>query len=41
MAIQGINNNIYAAKYTTAMLDYEVLQNEVQKAIVMYNKKED
>ncbi len=41
MAIQGINNNIYATKYTTVMPDYEVLQNEVQKVIAMYNEKED
>ena len=41
MAIQGINNNIYATKYTTVMPDYEVLQNEVQKVIAMYNEKEE
>lgn len=41
MAVQGINNNIYATKYTTVMPDYEVLQNEVQKVIAMYNEKED
>lgn len=41
MAVQGINNNIYAVKYTTVMPDYEVLQNEVLKVIAMYNEKED
>lgn len=40
MAVQGINNNIYAAKYTTVMPEYEVLQNEVLKVIAMYNKKD-
>ncbi len=41
MAIQGITNNIYATKYTTVMPDYEVLQNEVQKVIAMYNETEN
>jgi predicted nuclease of restriction endonuclease-like (RecB) superfamily len=38
MSIQGINNNIYAAKYTTVMPDIEILQDEVYKAIKKYNK---
>lgn len=41
MAVQGINNNIYATKYTTVMPDYEVLQNEVLKVIAMYKEKEE
>lgn len=41
MAIQGISNNIYATKYTTVIPDYEVLQNEVQKVIAMYNETEN
>jgi len=39
MAIQGINNNIYATKYTTVMPDYEVLQNEVIKVIEEFENK--
>ena len=40
MSIQGINNNIYAAKYTTVMPDIEILQDEVYKAIKNYNKNQ-
>lgn len=40
MAIKGIENNIYAAKYTTVMPDYETLQNEVHRAIAMFKEKE-
>ena len=40
MSIQGINNNIYAAKYTTVMPDIEILQDEVYKAIKKYNKNQ-
>jgi len=38
MAVQGINNNIYATKYTTVMPVYEALQNKIQKVVVMYKK---
>jgi len=39
LAMQGINNNLYAAKYTTVLPSYEVLQNEVQKVISNYKRK--
>lgn len=40
LSIQGIQNNIYAAKYTTVMPDVEVLQNEVKKVIEQFDKKD-
>ena len=40
LSIQGLQNNIYAAKYTTVMPDIEVLQNEVRKVIENFDKKE-
>ena len=40
MSIQGLQNNIFAAKYTTVMPNIEVLQNEVRKAIEAFNNKE-
>ena len=40
LSIQGLQNNIYAAKYTTVMPDIEVLQNEVKKVIERFNEKE-
>jgi predicted nuclease of restriction endonuclease-like (RecB) superfamily len=38
MSIQGIENNIYAARYTTVMPDIEMLQAEVQKVVKQYNE---
>lgn len=38
LSIQGLQNNIYAAKYTTVMPDIEVLQNEVRKVIESFDK---
>ena len=40
LSIQGLQNNIYAAKYTTVMPDIEVLQNEVRKVIENFDKKD-
>ena len=40
LSIQGLQNNIYAAKYTTVMPDIEVLQNEVRKVIESFDKKD-
>ena len=40
MSIQGLQNNIFAAKYTTVMPNIEVLQNEVRKVIEAFNNKE-
>lgn len=39
LSIQGLQNNIYAAKYTTVMPNIEVLQNEVRKVIESFDKK--
>ncbi len=39
MSIQGIENNIYAARYTTVMPDIEVLQAEVERVVLEYNKE--
>lgn len=39
LSIQGLQNNIYAAKYTTVMPDIELLQNEVRKVIDNFDKK--
>ena len=38
MSFQGIENNIYAARYTTVMPDIEMLQAEVQKVVKQYNE---
>ena len=40
LSIQGLQNNIYAAKYTTVMPDIEALQNEVRKVIENFDKKD-
>ena len=40
LSIQGLQNNIYVAKYTTVMPDIEVLQNEVRKVIENFDKKD-
>ena len=40
MSIQGLQNNIFAAKYTTVMPNIEVLQNEVRKVVEAFNNKE-
>ena len=40
LSIQGLQNNITAAKYTTVMPDIEVLQNEVRKVIESFDKKD-
>ena len=34
MTMQGLENNIYAAKYTSVIPDKEVLENEVRKLLV-------
>ena len=39
MSIQGLKNNIFAAKYTTVMPNIEVLQNEVKKVVEEFNNK--
>lgn len=39
MLIQGIENNIYAARYTTAMPDIEILQAKVERLVLAYNKE--
>lgn len=39
MSMQGIENNIYATKYTSVMPDKEVLENEVRKLLIEMNKK--
>ena len=38
MSIQGIENNIYAARYTTVIPDIEVLQAEVERVVLEFNK---
>ena len=40
MSIQGLQNNIFAAKYTTVMPNIEVLQNEVRKVVEAFNNQE-
>ena len=40
LSIRGLQNNIYAAKYTTVMPDIELLQNEVRKVIENFDKKD-
>lgn len=40
MSIQGIENNIYAAKYSTIIPNAEVLQAEVRKVVESFDKKE-
>ena len=39
MSIMGIENNIYAARYTTVMPDIEILQDEVARVVNKYNNK--
>lgn len=39
MSIQGIENNIYAAKYSTVIPDAEVLQAEVRKVVESFDEK--
>lgn len=39
MSMQGIENNVYATKYTSVMPDNEVLENEVRKLLIEMNKK--
>ena len=39
LSILGLQNNIYATKYTTVMLDIEILQNEVDKVVKMFDRK--
>lgn len=41
MSIQGIENNIYAAKYSTVIPETEVLQAEVRKVIESFDKKKN
>lgn len=38
MSILGIENNIYAARYTTVMPDIELLQAEVERVVLEYGK---
>lgn len=38
MSIQGIENNIYAARYTTVIPNIEVLQAEVERVVLEFNK---
>ena len=40
MSIQGLQNNIFVAKYTAVMPNIEWLQNEVRKVIEAFNNKE-
>lgn len=40
MSIQGLQNNIFAAKYTTVMPNIEILQNEVRKVVEAFENKE-
>ncbi len=39
MSIQGIENNIYAARYTSVIPDIETLQAEVERVVLAYNKE--
>ncbi len=39
MSIQGIENNIYAARCTTVIPDIETLQAEVERVVLAYNKE--
>lgn len=39
MSMQGIENNVYATKYTSVMPDKEVLENEVRKLLIEMNQK--
>lgn len=41
MSMQGLENNIYATKYTSVIPDKEVLENEVRKLLIELNQKED
>ena len=41
MSIQGLQNNIFAAKYTTVMPNIEVLKNEVKKVVEEFNNPKD
>lgn len=41
MSIQGLQNNIFAAKYTTVMPNIEVLKNEVKKVVEEFNNQKD
>lgn len=40
LSIQGLQNNIYATKYTTVMPNIETLQNEVHKVVKAFENKE-
>lgn len=40
MSIQGLQNNIFAAKYTTVMPNIEILQNEVRKVVEAFENKD-
>lgn len=40
MSMQGLENNIYAAKYTSVMPNKEVLENEVRKLLIQLNHKD-
>ncbi len=41
MSMQGIENNVYATKYTSIMPDKEVLENEVRKLLIEMNQRKD
>lgn len=40
MSMQGLENNIYATKYTSVIPDKEVLENEVRKLLIELNHKD-
>ena len=41
MSMQGLENNIYATKYTSVIRDKEVLENEVRKLLIELNHKDN
>ena len=41
MSMQGLENNIYAAKYTSVISDKEFLENEVRKLLIELNHKDN
>ena len=41
MSIQGLQNNIFAAKYTTVIPDIEILQREVRKVVERFDNDKE
>ena len=41
MSIQGLQNNIFAAKYTTVIPDIEILQREVRKVVEKFDNDKE